>query len=802
MLQDFRFGLRTLLKYPAFTAIAVGSLALGIGATTAMYSVIHAVILDPFPYQDVDSLASILVTEADQRGRRTSYTVDQYLEFAERATIFDGVIASTISDVTWTGEGEPQRLRGNHCSMDTFRVMGVPPLYGRVLTASDAAPNAEPVAILGYRFWQRQFGGDSGVVGRRLTLNGVVRTVIGVMPQRFMWRGADVYVPVNFRRGEAVEGVRYVHVLGRVKPGVTAAQAEADLRPIVAELQRRSPSDFGEKWRVGLLSFKETFPSGIREALWILFGAVGLLLLIACANVSNLLLARATARQREIAVRASLGAGRLRIIRQLLAESLTLAATGGVAGVALAYACLRGIIAVTPPGTIPDESKIAINTPVLLFTLAVCALAALLFGLAPALHLAGGDTATALKEAGRSAAGSLRQRWLRGALVAGEVALCLMLLVGAGLMFRTLLALENTDLGIRPDQVLTLRIPLSERRYPDVARRNDFLRDVLRDVEATPGVLAAGLNSELHPLGAWPLPVEIPGRPGDTRPVLFHRTSENYIRAIGIRLLQGRLLSERDMTSKAQVALVNRAFVARYFPGTNPLGQVVRVPRFRHPPASLPDYSFEIAGVIEDTVNRIATGEKLPEMHIPYTLFGVANRLVVATKGPPHAVANSVRARVYELDREQPVMDVKTIEELLRDFVYARPRFNLLLFSLFAGMGLALALFGVYGVTSHAVAQRTQEIGIRMALGASLAQITALVLRTGVRVIGAGIAVGLAASAASARLLSNLVTRMPPLDPWSFAVAAVALVACGLFACWWPARRAARVDPANVLRHE
>ncbi len=800
LLHDLRFGLRTLAKAPTFTAIAVISLALGIGASTAMYSVIHAVILDPFPYKDPHCLVSVMV-RGQRGGNGSYYTIDDFLEIAERNSVFSGVIASTWSDVTWTGAGEPQRLRGNHCTMNTFEIMGVPPLLGRATLPSDAAPGAEPVTVLGYKFWQKAFGGDPRVLGRKLELNGKTRTVIGVMPPRFMWRGADVYLPDVFHRGETLEGEREVHLMGRMKPGIARAQVEADLHPIVAGLQRRHHDDFPLAWRLEIRDFGETFPSGIQDALWILFGAVGLLLLIACANVGNLLLSRGAYRMREIAIRAAMGAGRGRLIRQLLAESLLLALAGGAAGIAVAWAALRGIVAMVPPDTIPDEAHIALNLPVLLFTLALSAAAALLFGLVPALEISGRDLAAPLRESGRGASSGRAQRLARGALVSGEVALSLMLLVGASLMIRTLVSIQSAAFAFRPDRILTMRVPLAEQRYPGVARRNAFFEDLLRRVQFVPGVVAAGIDSDLPPVYEWGVPVVVPGSPQTgTRGVVFRQVNEQYPAVMGIHLLQGSFLTAQDIFGQLHNTVVNQAFVRLYFPDGTAIGRPVRLPGLRGGPFQLENDAFQIVGVVADTVNRAATNEIVPEMYIPYTIFGRADRLLVLTAGRPETFARAVKTQVYAADPLQPVTEEQTMETLLRQFAYASPRFNLLLFSVFALVGLALALFGIYGVMSHAVAQQTREIGIRIALGATFSDVIAMVLAMSAKVLAMGIAIGLVASLSSVKLLASLVRKVSPFDPYSFVMVSALLMAAGLFAAFWPARRAARIDPVSALR--
>jgi putative ABC transport system permease protein len=803
-LQDFRYGVRMLRKSPGFSAIAILSLALGIMAATAMYSVIYGVVLNPFPYRDVDSLMSVKIWSPDQSGYRVGYTVDEFLEIAERNTIFEGVIASTISDVLWSSQGEPQRLRGNVCTMNTFDVMGVPPLIGRTPTPADAVPGAPSVAVLGYKFWHRQFGADPSVLGRHMLLNESTRTIIGVMPPRFMFRGADVYLPTIFYRGQLPEGARYVHLLGRLKPGVIPAKSAADLLPIIADLKQREPAAFPEKWRVGLLSFKETFPSGIREVLWILFGAVSLLLLIACANVSNLLLSRAISRQREIALRASLGATRARLVRQLLTESLLLATLAGALGAVMAFGVLRAIIAVVPPDSIPDESQIAIDRPVLLFTLGISFLTALVFGLTPALHASRGQLVAALKESGRGIGAGIRQVLASNAMVVAEVALSLVLLVGATLMIRTVLAIQNVNLGIRTDRVLTLRVPLSTQRYPDPARRTAFFQELLRRVEHLPGVDAAGINAGMHPFfGGMETSVDISGATQtDTRPVVIHQVSRDYTKVFGIALVEGRLFTDNELASRSRLAIANQSFVRRYLPNSDPLGRVASIPRFATAPSNITDNAFQIVGVVKDAMNRGLTSEIAPELYIPYTITGTANYLAALTNTDPTSLAKAVTEQVYALDPNQPVTDVRTISSLLNDWEYAGPRFSVVLFGVFAAMGLTLAVVGVYGVVSNAVSQRTHEIGVRKALGASSADVLRLVFRFGARLILLGIGIGLAASLAIARILSNQLWGVSPHDPLTLFSVVVLLLLVGFLACWVPARRAMRVDPLVALRYE
>jgi putative ABC transport system permease protein len=799
VIQDLRYGVRELLRNKGFTITAVLSLAMGIMATTAMYSVIYGVILEPFPYKDVDNLVSIAIRNPEQRGWRSSYSVDEYAELARRSTIFEGVAASTISDVLWISNSEPLRLRGNHISSNGFDVMGVPALLGRTVTAVEEDPATK--AVLGYRFWIRQFGGNPSVLGSTLVLNGRPRTVVGIMPPRFMFRGADVYLPVAYRAGQTPEGVNNVQVTARRKPGITQAQAQADLDPIVRDLATRFPERYPLKWRVELITFKETFPSSIGRTLWIMFAAVGLLLLISCANVSNLLVARASTRQREIAMRAALGASRLRLFRQLLTESLLIGLIGGVIGVVGSWGALKAILAIVPQGVIPDEAEVVLNWPVVLFSFALCLLTTLLFGLAPALHTARGELANPLKESGRTSGASRRMAWLRGALVVSELSLAIILLSGAGLFLHTLLRLYNAPLAVDIKDRLIMRLPLSAQRYPSAERRAAFIGQLLDRVRVLPGVLAVGINAGLHPLGSWEFPINIPGSPdADKRPVNLHQVNAGYLDVTGIELRQGRWLDNSDIAARRHVVVVNETFAGRYFPGQTAPGKLVQMSRLKTPPFNVPEDRFEIVGIVQDAIHELHNGEAWPEMYIPYSITGLSDMLVVHTVGDPMRMAPHIRAQVYQLDGSQFVDEASSLERLLDRYVYSRGRFQVWLMGSFASLGLLLSVIGVYGLLAQFVSLQQQEFGVRMAVGATFGDIMRLVLGRGVRLMVVGLTIGIAITLLLLKRFGIQLGVSDPLDAGSLAGACLALFAAGLAACFLPALRAGRTDPAQALR--
>jgi predicted permease len=795
---DLRLAARQIRRYPGVAGTAIVSLALGIGSATAVFSVVYGVVLDPFPYRDVGSLMSIQVSEQGRRGGRLYYTVDQFLDLRDGTSLFEGVTASTISDLFWTGRAAPERLRGNHTTYDGLEIMGVPALVGRIFTRADRGNN---VCVLGFRFWQRQFGGDQGVLGQTLLLNGKTRTIVGVMPPRFMWRGADVYVPLDFRRGVAEEGVQYVHVVGRVKPGVTQARAEAELRPVIDQMRQKAPGSFPARYRVSLLSFADTFPSGISDVLWALFAAVGLLLLISCANVSNLLIAHSFHRAREMAVRISMGATRRNLIRQLLTESTVVALLGGALGVALAWAGMKGILAMVPAQTIPDEAEVRLNWPVLAFAAAISMTTTILFGLLPALQSARKDVVEPLKSGGR-AGSTRRESWISGGLVVTEVGLSLMLLTAAALMGRSLIRVTSFDYGVETAGVLTSRIPMDPRRYADHERRTAFAVQLLDRLKGNAAVDSAAANTGYHPFGNSAMPVVAPGV-SDNRPVIVHSITADYPRVFHIPLRRGRLPGETDIRARRQIAVVSENFVRRYFPGRDPIGATFRAPRLSEQPYGLSSDAFEVIGVVGDT--KIPFGRQdFPEAYIPFTLSGPETFAVVirAKTGNPRALVPVLRAAMAELDKDQPLMDAEPVDYFIARYVAAGPKFSVVLFGAFGFLGLALVTVGIYGVIANAVARRTREIGLRMAVGATVADVMRMVIGRGVRLIAFGVVLGVFGGLGAAGYLETLLRGGTPYDPLSLMAVIAVLAITGIVACWVPARRAARIAPMDALRVE
>jgi len=795
---DLSFAVRQIRRYPGVAFTAIVSLALGIGSATAVFSVVYGVVLDPFPYKDVRSLMSIQVSEPGARDGRVYYTVDQFVALRDGTSLFEGVTASTISDLFWTGRPVPERLRGNHTTYDGLEIMGVPALIGRIFTRADRGNN---VCVLGFRFWQRQFASDPSVLGKSLLLNDKARTVVGVMPPRFMWRGADVYVPLEMRRGVVDEDVRFVHVLGRVKPGVTPARAEAELRPVIDEMRRQTPASFPARYRVSLLSFADTFPSGISDVLWALFAAVGLLLLISCANVSNLLFAHSFHRAREMAVRISLGATRRVLIGQLLTESALIALLGGALGVTLAWAGMKGILAMVPAQTIPDEAEVSLNWPVLVFAAAVSMGTTILFGLLPALQSARKDVVEPLKSGARAGT-TRRESWISGGLVVTEVGLSLMLLTAAALMVRSLISVTSAQYGVETSGVLASRIPMDPRRYPDSERRAAFAAQLLDRLKSNPAVENAAFNTGYHPFGNSSMPVVAPGV-SDNRRVTVHSISTDYARVFHIPVRRGRFPDETDVRARRQVAAVSESFVRRYFPARDPIGATFRAPRLSEQPFGLASTAFEIVGVVGDT-RTYYSKEVIPEAYIPFTLSGPANFSILMRPkaGDPQALVPILRAAIRELDKDQPVMDTEPVDSFIARYVSAGPKFSVVLFGSFGFLGLALVTVGIYGVIANAVARRTREIGLRMAVGATMADVTRMVIGRGVRLIALGVVVGVAGGLGVAGYLETLLRGGTPYEPASLMAVIAVLAVTGIVACWLPARRATRIAPMDALRVE
>jgi putative ABC transport system permease protein len=805
--QDFRYGLRGLRNQRSFTALAVLALALGSGAATTIFSVIQNVLLDPFPYTNAERVVAITIHDLtnSRPGGRTAFQLAEFLDYQEQNHVFDEVIGGGGEDILITnGEGTEQ-FDGGTVTPNTFRFLGVPALLGRILAPDDAKPSAPPVCVMSYKMWSTRFNRDPGILGRTFVLNGIPTTLVGIMPQRFTKLGSDLWRAVNLVRSDPENKERYFIFQARLKPGVTVQQAQSDIEVIARRIAAVYPNNYPKRFSVQIVTWLDSLVGQFRKTLYTLGAAVGLLLLIACSNVANMLLARATAREKEFAVRASLGAPRWRLIRQLLIESLLLALGGSLIGCLFAYAGLKGLVAAIPEGAIPHEAVIRLNIPVLLFSLGLAAFTALLFGLAPAIQMAKRDIVEPLKDSGKGVSGGFRHGKLRATLVVVEVALSLVLLAGAGLLMRSFVSLQQVDLGINPHNILVARLPLPKGQYKTAAEKQRFFRQLLPRLAALPGVMAATETSTLPPYGGIGSDIDIPGKTHNERwTAVFQLCSEGYFPTLQIALKRGRLLSEVEVNDARKVMVVNQTLASRYFGRENPIGQRIKINMLeKRPDSPVTDPVFEIVGVVADAKNRGIQDSPEPEMFIPYTITGAFERGILArTAQDPKLMLNAVRREIWAVDRNVALTLTGSLEDYLQRFSYAGPRFSLILLGIFASVGLVLVVLGVYSVIAYTVSRQTHEIGIRMALGAGRGDVLRLVLRMGLRLIAFGLAAGLLASLGVTRVIASQLWNVSPRDPVTLSVVVAVVTVAGLAACYFPARRATQVDPMIALRYQ
>jgi putative ABC transport system permease protein len=797
--QDLRYGARLLLKNPGFSFIAVLTLSLGIGANTAIFSIVNAVLLRPFPYQEPERLV-MLQERVSSVGFSPSYP--NFADWRAQSTTFDSIVAVRGNEsFNFTGAGEPERLQGRIVSAGFFSTLGIQPLLGRDFLAEDDRPGATPAAILSYGFWQRRFGADESVIGKQLTLNNQSFTVVGVTASNFQFGAeADVSVPIGLsaERFRARGSDPGTDVVARLKPNLSQQQAETELNLIAARLEEQYPES-NKGRRVLLTPLHESFVGNVRQPLLILLGAVGLVLLIACANVANLLLVRSSTRQKEMAVRVALGAYRWRIIRQLLTESILLAALGTAFGILLAFWGTRFIASQLPDG-IPRLQEAQVDAPVLVFTLVVSLLTGLLFGLGPALQVSRPNLTEGLKEGDRGSSG--RRQRLRSVLVVGEVALTLTLLVGAGLLLQSFRRVLQVDPGFETQNLLTMQISVNN---PDGQQVANFFEQLQQKVRNLPGVKAVAVSNGL-PFGVANFPTFIiEGRPEtENKPSgIRYTVSPDYFQTLGIELVKGRVFTAQDTPNTPTVVIVDEELVQRYFPNEDPMGK-----RLKQSPTSP---GLEIVGIVRhvepNSLDRqgptpaqfYLSFNQLPVERLP----GYVRRinLLTRTEVEPASLASAVRGEIAAVNKDQAVFNIRTMAEIVSQSVAPR-RFSMMLLTVFAVVALVLASIGIYGMMSYAVAQRTREIGVRMALGAQSGNVLRLVMGQGMKLALAGVTVGLVASVALTRTIKNLLFGVSATDPATFVAIALLLVLVALLACWIPARRAARVDPMIALRHE
>jgi putative ABC transport system permease protein len=801
--RDVRYAFRRLLRSPGYASAVVLTLGLGIGVNTAIFSVVDTVVLRPLPYADSDEVVSVWTHPPDRPSVRNPISLPNFRDWQAHSRAFSGMAAYAFNRYLITGREGLDQTRAAMVTAGFFPLLGEKPLLGRVLRPED---ERERVAVLGYRLWQRRYGGDPAVIGRSILLNEEPHTIVGVMPASFRLPQPDIELWLSlapiYGSAEAIvgnwisdRGLRGYRVLARRKPDVEPAQAEADAAIVAARLREAHP-DVNADLFVALVPLREQMFGNVFSPMLVLLGAVAFVLLLACANVADLALMRSAAAAREVAVRRSLGAGDARLIRQVLVESGVLGLLGGALGLLLAHASLSAVVRISP-ADIPRIDEVAVDARVLAFTFVVSLASGLLFGLAPALQVRRADVASFLRQAAAGAVGHARARRFRMLLVVGEVAVAMVLVAGAGLMLRSFERLRSVDPGFRAEGLLTARLFFA-RQIPPRAELVAHYERIFERLRALPGVIAAGGASSLPPnLIQRGSAFTIEDRPapaaGRTPNAIYIQATAGYLRTLGVRLLRGRFFDERgDTSSTAPVAIVNQALARRYFEGGDPVGRRIRID----------DVSREIIGVAADVKFQGLHAPAGPQIFVPFAQSPFPGvYAVVRTAGDPLLLAGGLREAVLAVDPGGGPMNVRSMQDVLSDSL-ATPRFHTALLSLFGGLALFLAVIGVYGVIACGVAERTREIGLRMALGATPARVLAMVLGEGMRLVAAGIGVGLAAALLGTQALSGLLFEVRPGDPATLAAVAAALVCAALLACYVPARRATRVDPLAALRYE
>ena len=816
-MNDLKFAFRQLLKNPGFTAVAVLTLALGIGANTALFSVVNSVLLRPLDYPKSERL--VWLSERGLNWSDGAIAYPNFIDWKNQQAVFENFGVFTWIDLTLTGRGEPAQVSASAMSADVFAALAVQPELGRAFRADEDKPGAEPVAVISHSLWRDRFGSDAGVLNQTITLNGQPCVISGVMPAGFDFPGkVDIWVPIGPLSVAADWQDRGNHpglqALGRLKSGATLKQARAELDTIALRLEQQYPES-NKNRRVQIDRLLDHRVGNVRRALWILLGAVSLVLIIACANVANLLLARAATREREIAVRAALGASQWRITRQLLTESLLLAIVGAITGLLLAHGGLRLILALAGEA-LPRAHEIGLDLRVLLFSASIAVLTGLLFGLAPAFHARRVDLQGTLKEAGRAITSS-RAR-LRQGLVVAEVALTFVLLIGAGLLLVSFSRLLRVNPGFSVERVLTFQINLPERKYANDAQQIRFYQDLLEKLRGLPGVQAASLAWQI-PLDdhGWDTTFLIEGRPAPPpheRPSLqVHVVGPDYFRTMGLPILQGRDFNAQDnrqhvLGSNRQAewagalntVIIDEQFASKHWPGENALGQRIRLPwakdRAKEP-------VMTVVGVV-GRVKEVHLNEKtgMVQAYFPFLQQPIRSMdVALKTTIEPSSMLNAIRQKVSQLDPEQPIFGIHTMKQM-RDKDLAPERLNLALLAAFAGLALVLAIVGLYGLLAFTVTQRQREIGVRMALGAQRLDVLSMVLRQGARLISLGVAIGLLAAFAFSRILKSILFDVQPTDPLTFSVVTIILCGVALVACYIPARRATKIHPMEALRYE